>query len=149
LWQLALFMLWPLAGTSEFRPIDWEGQAMSRGVESSQRASLSGAASGRARMRRHGPGGAGSRQRVSGRESLGPDRVPADELSCAFSGPAPSPIGLTSRPLKSEEKGKLATKEFGVVTLGEPHGPAKRFLDFVVGSEGERILAKDGVSTLR
>ena len=41
------------------------------------------------------------------------------------------------------------TKEFGVVTLGEPQGLAKRFLECVVGPEGEKILAKDGVSTLR
>jgi hypothetical protein len=36
-------------------------------------------------------------------------------------------------------------KEFGVVTLGEPQGLAKRFLDFATGPDGERILTQAGV----
>ena len=40
-------------------------------------------------------------------------------------------------------------KEFGVVTAGAPQGGVKRFLDFAVGPEGERILARHGVLVVR
>jgi phosphate transport system substrate-binding protein len=40
-------------------------------------------------------------------------------------------------------------KEFGVVTAGAPQGGVKRFLDFAVGPEGERILARHGVVVVR
>jgi phosphate transport system substrate-binding protein len=32
--------------------------------------------------------------------------------------------------------------ELGVVTLGEPHGAAKRFLEFVAGPDGDKVLTK-------
>ena len=32
--------------------------------------------------------------------------------------------------------------ELGVVTVGEPHGAAKRFLEFVAGADGDKILTK-------
>jgi ABC-type phosphate transport system substrate-binding protein len=35
--------------------------------------------------------------------------------------------------------------ERGVVTLGAPQGAAKRFLEFVGGAEGQKILARHGV----
>jgi phosphate transport system substrate-binding protein len=40
-------------------------------------------------------------------------------------------------------------KEFGVVTAGAPQGATKRFLDFGMGPEGERILARHGVLVVR
>jgi phosphate transport system substrate-binding protein len=40
-------------------------------------------------------------------------------------------------------------KEFGVVTVGAPQGATKRFLDFGMGPEGEKILARHGVVVVR
>ncbi len=40
-------------------------------------------------------------------------------------------------------------REFGVVTLGEPQGLAKRLLDFVAGKDGEQIMAQHGVVSAR
>ena len=39
--------------------------------------------------------------------------------------------------------------EVGVVTIGEPKGTAKRFLDFVSGSEAEKIMEKFGMAAVR
>jgi phosphate transport system substrate-binding protein len=40
-------------------------------------------------------------------------------------------------------------KEFGIVTVGAPRGGAKRFLDFAMGPEGERVLTQHGVVVVR
>ncbi len=36
-------------------------------------------------------------------------------------------------------------REFGVVTVGEPQGAVKRFLEFMVGQESQKVLAQSGV----
>jgi phosphate transport system substrate-binding protein len=48
---------------------------------------------------------------------------------------------LPSNEAVSSGKYKYFT-ELGVVTLGEPHGAAKRFLEFIATPEGEKILTK-------
>jgi phosphate transport system substrate-binding protein len=39
--------------------------------------------------------------------------------------------------------------EYGAVTLGEPQGTARRFLDFVAGPEGEKVMARGGMIAVR
>jgi len=39
--------------------------------------------------------------------------------------------------------------EYGAVTVGEPHGVAKRFLDFAVGPEGQKVFARRGLIAAR
>lgn len=41
------------------------------------------------------------------------------------------------------------SKTFGVVTLGEPQGAVRRFLNFVTGPEGERIMGRHGLVVVR
>ncbi len=60
----------------------------------------------------------------------------------SIDGLAPSPESVRSGKYK-------ILKEFGVVTLGEPQGIAKKFLDFVKSPEGEQILSKNGVVVVR
>jgi phosphate transport system substrate-binding protein len=36
-------------------------------------------------------------------------------------------------------------REFGVVTVGEPQGAVKRFLEFISGPESQKLLAQSGV----
>jgi len=73
------------------------------------------------------------------------------------------PTGLTTRPnikpvaiggvtpsIEALQSGKYKyANESGVVTLGEPKGLAKRFLEFVASPDGQKILAKGGVLAVR
>lgn len=41
------------------------------------------------------------------------------------------------------------SREFGVVTTGEPQGAVKRFLDFLTGAESQKLFAQSGVVVAR
>lgn len=60
----------------------------------------------------------------------------------AFNGvaPAPAEVKSGSYPL---------TRDFLFVTRGEPAGPLKAFLDFVLSAEGDRIIQANGAVPLR
>jgi len=60
----------------------------------------------------------------------------------AINGVAPVPDAVQSGKYKYFH-------ELGVVTLGEPQGLAKRLLDFVGGSEGQKVLVARGVIPAR
>jgi phosphate transport system substrate-binding protein len=60
----------------------------------------------------------------------------------AIDGVAPSPESVQSGKYKYYN-------ERGVVTLGAPKGTVKRFLDFAAGPEGQKILARRGVVSVK
>ena len=39
--------------------------------------------------------------------------------------------------------------EYGIITIGEPQGVAKRFLEFMTNSESHKILARGGITPVR
>ena len=60
----------------------------------------------------------------------------------AFNGVTPS--------LESLRGGRYPIyKTLGMVTAGEPQGAARRFIEFVVGPEGERIMSRHGLVSVR
>jgi phosphate transport system substrate-binding protein len=57
--------------------------------------------------------------------------------------------GISASP-ETVQSGKYKYfNERGVVTLGAPQGVAKRFLEFVAGAEGHKILARRGVVAVK
>jgi len=59
-------------------------------------------------------------------------------------------IGGALPSVEALQNGKYRyTSDSGIVTLGEPQGLAKRFLEFVVGPEGQRVLARSGMVVVR
>ena len=60
----------------------------------------------------------------------------------AINGVAPS--------LETAQSGKYRHfQDYGVVTVGEPQGTAKRFLEFLAGPESQKIFARRGMITIR
>ena len=60
----------------------------------------------------------------------------------AFNGVPPS--------LESLRSGRYPLyKTLGMVTAGEPQGAVRRFMEFVVGPEGERIMSRHGLVSVR
>jgi phosphate transport system substrate-binding protein len=56
-------------------------------------------------------------------------------------------VGGVAPTLEAVKSGKYRYfNEVGVVTVGEPKGTAKRFVEFVVSSDGEKILEKFGMA---
>jgi phosphate transport system substrate-binding protein len=59
-------------------------------------------------------------------------------------------VAGVSPTLEAVKSGKYKYfNEVGVVTIGEAKGTARRFLDFVGGSEAEKIVEKFGMAAVR
>ena len=59
-------------------------------------------------------------------------------------------IGGVIASVETLQSGKYRyTNETGAITLGEPKGLAKRFLEFVASPDGQKILAQGGVVVVR
>jgi phosphate transport system substrate-binding protein len=62
----------------------------------------------------------------------------------------PTAIGGASPTLDAVRSNKYKFyNEIGFVTVGEPKGAAKRFIDFALSAEGEKLLEKQGAATVR
>jgi phosphate transport system substrate-binding protein len=62
----------------------------------------------------------------------------------------PTAIGGASPTLESVRSNKYKFyNEIGFVTVGEPKGAAKRFIDFVMSADGEKLLEKQGAAIVR
>jgi phosphate transport system substrate-binding protein len=60
------------------------------------------------------------------------------------------PISGVAPSLETVQGGKYRYfHDYGVVTVGEPQGPTKRFLDFLASPESQKIFARRGLMTVR
>jgi len=59
-------------------------------------------------------------------------------------------IGGVAPSFETAQSGKYKyVHEYGAVSIGEPQGAAKRFLDFVAGPEGQKVFARRGLIAVR
>jgi phosphate transport system substrate-binding protein len=62
----------------------------------------------------------------------------------------PLTVGGTTPSLDAVKSGKYKYfNEIEFVTMGQPKGTAKKFIDFVTSAEGEKVLDKYGMASIR